>query len=245
MKKIIYFIALLLTIVPSLFAQCQTYFPMRAGAVLEYAMYDARNREVGRMTYQVQSVNRGATEATVLHTLTANGRRGQVMSNTMTVKCRNGALLMEGHGSAGGNSLNVQSQAVILEYPAQMRAGQNLPDGVANVSGNGSVANGNNQQGANIQTTGDFRIFNRKVLAVESITVPAGTYQAYKIASESETRMQVNGMSLGTTHTTTTEWYVKNVGMVRTESSISGGAIGGLSRLSGGRQTSMVLVSAR
>jgi len=56
------------------------------------------------------------------------------------------------------------------------------------------------------------QITNRKVEAIENVTVKAGTFNAYKFLSDVKSSMmgiKVNSSSIA--------WYVKGVGMVKTE----------------------------
>lgn len=241
MKRILYFFVVLFTCMPQLWAQCQTYYIMRQGARLEYAMYDERNRETGRMVNQVLTANRAGTEATIQSTISSTARGARPVTNTFKVRCTAGAMHLEVRSTAlgGGTQMDAQGNSVYVEFPARMTAGQNLPDGTGNIdgsiSGNGESASFNS----------NFKVFNRKVLAVENITVPAGTYQAYKIAQETEMGMGAQGVNLGKIRYKGVEWYVKNVGLVRSEGEIVGGGMGRLMRAAGGAKSSMVLISLR
>jgi DUF3108-like len=77
-----------------------------------------------------------------------------------------------------------------------------------------------------------------KVEGTESVTVPAGTFEAVKITANNEMTMQIpqikgrDGnqraatMPGMTTHTTSTYWLVKDVGMVKAESKAEMGGMG-------------------
>ena len=70
-------------------------------------------------------------------------------------------------------------------------------------------------------------ITNRKVEAVENITTPAGTFECYKITYDVATKMMINVKMKAT------EWYAKNVGMVKSESYTSDGKLAGSTLLTG------------
>ena len=57
----------------------------------------------------------------------------------------------------------------------------------------------------------DIRVKDRKVMAEESISSDAGTFDAFKVSSITEIKM------MGTREMKNVEWIAKNVGMVRSE----------------------------
>jgi len=70
-------------------------------------------------------------------------------------------------------------------------------------------------------------ITNRKVEAVENVTTPAGTFECYKISYDIATKMMINVKMKGT------EWYAKNVGLVKSESYNNDGKLMGSNLLTG------------
>ena len=89
-----------------------------------------------------------------------------------------------------------------MEVPMNPKVGVQLPD--ANVEMSMKIGFMNMKMSA--------LITNRKVEAVENVTVKGGTFEAYKFTSDvksSTMGFQVNTGSIA--------WYVKGVGMVKTE----------------------------
>jgi hypothetical protein len=96
----------------------------------------------------------------------------------------------------------VKIEGVDLKFPENLSPGQKLEDGNMTMSFEG---------GGIMAMNMTIRIFNRVVDAIEDITTPAGTFKAYKISNDMETKMGLKMTNKSTT------WYAKNVGAVRTE----------------------------
>ncbi|HAH58211.1 MAG TPA: hypothetical protein DCL86_08700, partial [Bacteroidales bacterium] len=103
-----------------------------------------------------------------------------------------------------------------LAFPSRMEVGQTLPDGSVSMKVSGGMA----------MLNMTVNIINRKVEAFESITVPAGTFDCYKITYDTDVK------SIVKVTTTTAEWIAKNVGMVRSETYDKKGKLTGYTVLS-------------
>lgn len=76
---------------------------------------------------------------------------------------------------------------------------------------------------------------SHKIVGKESVTVPAGTFDAFKIVSESETTSELSALRKGPPpKTIQTMWVVKGVGMVKQEMTLMMGGPGGPGGLAGG-----------
>jgi hypothetical protein len=78
-----------------------------------------------------------------------------------------------------------------------------------------------------LEATMDITLQNR-IAAVEEVTVPAGTYpQAYRVDSTGKTSMEASGMGMQgagmEVDINYSNWYVENVGLVKTSSESEGG----------------------
>jgi hypothetical protein len=89
-----------------------------------------------------------------------------------------------------------------MVYPAGLSAGQTLPD--ANITVSASTG------GVSILNL-TVIITNRKVVGTESVTVPAGTFECFKITYDVETKMMFK------VNATVTEYVNMGVGNVKTE----------------------------
>jgi len=97
-----------------------------------------------------------------------------------------------------------------LRIPSDMSAGQKFDD--VDMSITVDMGGGVNMSIMKVKT--DFSIRDHKCLAVEKITLPAGTFEAYK-TSYSMTASSKVLVTIKETHNITT-WYVKGIGPVRT-----------------------------
>lgn len=215
-------------------AQCKTYIPSRAGAVLTYNMADDKGKSTGTQKIEILSVNRGATELKARMTI-ADVKGKESVGMPYTVQCKNGSMRVDVRALTLSSNPNVkfdaEATATMIEFPAHMKAGQNLPDV--------TVVSKTSMQGG---PTGELeiKITNRKVVAKESMTVPAGTFEAYKIESESSMQMRMAGVGLPASKMKSTEWWVLGVGLIKSETEAKGGIMARLAK-----KTSMTLTSLK
>jgi hypothetical protein len=101
-----------------------------------------------------------------------------------------------------------------LEYPSTLSVGQSLKDGTITVTAE------NSPMPINIT----LNILNRKVEAKETITTPLGTFETFKITSNSVMKTKM-GISM-TMEYESTEWLAKDVGVVKSESFRKGKSMG-------------------
>ena len=103
-------------------------------------------------------------------------------------------------------------------YPLALSVGMTLPDVVSvfNVRRDGEPTK------MNIQ----LHIGNRAVLARERITVPAGTFEAYKVAETVSVKLLIFRVAVKNV-----SWFVPGVGSVRTEQQTKKGKIENYSEL--------------
>jgi hypothetical protein len=195
---------------------CSTYFPFSEGAQFELQSFNAKNKLTGSTSYQILSVTNegGASSALVrMQPVDAKNRPGNPIE--YTVQCRDGNMFVEMRSFLDPETMkaykdmDVTLDANYLEVPANLAAGAILNDGQMEVK----VAN----EGRNMATL-SVAITNRRVDAAESITTPAGTFDAVKITSDMEMGTRAMGIKLPSAKFSSAEWYVKDVGVVRSES---------------------------
>ena len=98
--------------------------------------------------------------------------------------------------------MEVTMDATDLDYPAVLAPGQTLKDG--------NITMKVTSQGIPVMTL-VVRVFDRKVEAIEDVTTPAGTFSCYKMSSTIETK------TMFTVVAKSTDWIVRKVGTVRSE----------------------------
>lgn len=125
------------------------------------------------------------------------------------------ALQLGGGLTTTQTNLTVETQnASGVTYPAEIKAGDTWSHsleftGTMDIAGNSGEAEGSTQS--------DFT-----ALGIESVTVPAGTFEAMKVEIQTtfEATVDFQGLSIPVTFTTTTiSWFVEDVGWVKSDSS--------------------------
>lgn len=202
---------------------CEGFYPLKAGAVIEMKSFTAKDKLTG------------TSRQTVLEsTQTADGMllkvKGEqfddadklVFEQTLEMRCKDDIFYMDMESYLDPNAMSsfkdmeVSVDASDLAFPSNMKVGQTLPDGSVTMKVSGGIAMFNMT----------INIINRKVEALESITVPAGTFECYKITYDTDVK------SIVRVTTSTTQWISKNVGMVRSETYDKKGKLSGYTVLS-------------
>ncbi len=188
---------------------CNEYFPFKKGAIFEYAHYNAKDKleSVNKTTVlDVQQLPDAWFVKT--ETTTFDEKNKELHKGTQEYRCQNGILTFDLSGMLDPKMMSeykdmeVQFVSDKLELPSNLSVGQTLNDGSATMT----VMN----NGIKIFSM-TVNVSNRKVDAIETITVPAGTFECFKITYIVDTKMlfKVSGKSA--------EWYTKKIGMVKQE----------------------------
>jgi len=156
-------------------------FNMKAGSGFDMNSFDGKGKLIATMHYKIVNV---ATEAgAVVYTIdfeSMNNKGKSEIKNTYKLHCKGNILSMDAKSLISTEQMksleNFQMKftSADIEYPASLTVGQKLKD--ASLKGEGSSGP--------MSITTNILIFNRKVESLEKITVPAGTYDAYKITSD-------------------------------------------------------------
>ena len=209
----------------------QPFVCTEPGTVLEYACYDAEGKPTGytRSTIERCEPNADGWLEVVSReqeldlcrepVVKANGSdamlaRTIVRSEDMVVPL--GDLLVS--VLRNENMSIAMTEGGDYAYPLALSIGMMLPDVVSvfNVRRDGEPTK------MNIQ----LHIGNRAVLARERITVPAGTFEAYKVAETVSVKLLIFRVAVKNV-----SWFVPGVGSVRTEQQTKKGKIENYSEL--------------
>jgi len=220
MKRLIF---LLLALPLAGFAQdCKNFFYLTNNAQVEMTMYDKKGKQSGLTTWKISNVKKTGTgyESTI-NTNMKDEKGRDLASGTGTYRCENGVLKADARMSLpqqNANTYNTDAklESAYIEYPAKMTEGQSLKDVdfKMDVQTNGMASNVS------------FKETNRKVTTKESITTPAGTWDAYVITYDGFFRTQVAGIGIPIT-ISGKEWFVPGFGLVKTETYNKGGKLMG------------------
>ncbi len=190
---------------------CVFYYPAKKGTVTETTYYDAKGKPTGSKLYiEVADItDSSGYRVEKIHSWTTTKDADTAVSDVnYKVMCKGDKFLIDMSGFIDRQKLeayrgmDISIDADNIAIPANPVAGQTLNDGQVKVT----ISN----QGMKMMSF-TTKLLNRKVEGTESITTPAGTFEAVKISYDTEIHMGLTFKTKGI------QWFVKNVGIVRAE----------------------------
>ncbi|MBK7098104.1 MAG: hypothetical protein IPH58_06805 [Sphingobacteriales bacterium] len=176
--------------------------------------FDKKNKLIGKNIYKVSNVNKSGGLATATVISEFFDKKDKIVSQTNgEMKCRNGQLLIDmkmllsPQQTSQFQNADAKGKVVSLEYPTKISVGQTLTDGFFDMD---------MKTESGISANIKLEITNRKVDTKESVTTPAGTWDAYRISYNA--RMVLNMGFAVPIKIEGTEWFVPDFGVVKTES---------------------------
>jgi hypothetical protein len=175
----------------SAYAQDCVGIPVKAGSGFEMDNYDGKGKATGKMIYKIASVNTEAGKTVVsIEVELLNTKGKSEMKNTYKMKCDGNTMSLDASSLISSEQMksfeNMDMKFTYdnIEYPTKLSAGQKLKD--ASVKGEG--------KSGPVPITFKMLIHNRSVGAQEKLTIPAGSFDAFKITSDMtmETLMGMN-----------------------------------------------------
>jgi len=214
MKKFALLSAFLFTTIQLVAQDCTNYYYLQKNKTVEFTSYDEKGKAIRKSVSKVSDVttaNGTMTAIVVSESFDENGKsRGKL---SLSYKCNGGALVMnlnfddpkkQGKAAKSDNVVNTSTSS--MEYPSGMKVGDHLKDVVMQMEE--SIGNGKT-------VVGTSKITDRIVVAKENVTTTAGSWTCLKITYK--TTSTVKGFDMPPQTVTTTEWYVPNFGIVKTE----------------------------
>jgi hypothetical protein len=214
MKSQILFLAVFISF-NSFSQDCTGYWYFTKNAEVQMTIYDQKGKPNGVQTWTVSDVIKdGNGFASTLKTNMKDEKGKQIAESTGAYKCKDGVLQADIKMSMPQEQMQAYKpteaklDAVYIDYPYNMSAGQLLADATFNMD----MTMGNGGMPAKLF----FNETNRKVEAKETITTPAGTWEAYKISYEGLFKVQMSGIGIPV-NMVVNEWFVPGFGVVKTE----------------------------
>ncbi len=222
--KSIYFSVIILFSVLIINGQ-ETFFPTKEGMVLTYKTFDKKDNVTSAMKYTINKVNINGNDIDITYLCESlDNKEKLVFKEEITVHQKGDVMYID-----MGNFLNkaafqqngeipaeVEVKGNNMEIPLNPLPGQTLPD--ANIEMAMKMGFVNMKMSADIT--------NRKVEAIEDISVSGGSFKCYKFSGD------VNTVAMGIkVQAKSIEWYAKNVGMVKSESYDKKGNLNGRTEL--------------
>jgi hypothetical protein len=210
MKKLIFFSVLIL-LGMVLNAQ-EIFFPTKEGTVLVYKSFDKKDKETSTARYTITKIIVNGSGMDITYLIESLDTKGKlVFKDEITIQQKGDKLYCDmsnfinkaAFQQEGEIPAEIQITGNNMEIPSNPNPGDLLPD--ANVEMALKMGFINMKMSASVT--------NRKVEAIEEITVKAGTFNTYKFSGE------VNSTVMGIkANSKSFNWYAKGVGIVKTES---------------------------
>lgn len=209
MKKLIVLITLILSI--SISQAQEIFFPTKVGAVLVYQSFDKKGKATNQVKNTIKQVKTNGDNLDITYLYeTSDAKDKPIFKEEITIQKKGDKLYFDMSNfinksmfqQNGEIPADLQVKGNNMEIPNNPNPGDLLPD--ANVEMSLKMGFINMKMSA--------QVTNRKIEAIEEITVKAGTFKAYKLTSE------VNATAMGIkVKTNSIEWYTKGVGVVKME----------------------------
>jgi len=202
MKKIALIIALLLMTFKLLAQDCSQYMYMKKNRIIESTCYDEKGNILRKVISTVADVSttNGTTTANVVSEYFDKSGKADGKKN-ISYKCNGGKFIMD-MGSNTPQQGNVKLNVSSMEYPAGMKVGDHL----------NSVTSQMEEKIGGTTSMGTSQI-DRTVVAKETVTTTAGTWNSFKIINKTTT--MIKGYKMAPFTSESTEWYVPNFGIVK------------------------------
>lgn len=169
----------------------------KTGMAFELSHFNGKDKPIGKVVYQVKDVHKEGSSTVMDITAQFEDEKGkQQAPYTIKYVCTGNELvadmsgMMQAMQSGGMKDMEMKLKTNKLVYPGKLSVGQKLSDGQMEADLN---SKGNTMMTMNMTMT------NRQVDSKESITTPAGTFDAYKISSDISLENRVMGMPIRNT----------------------------------------------
>ncbi|MFH2094462.1 MAG: hypothetical protein ABIJ16_02085 [Bacteroidota bacterium] len=185
------------------------YYPSTVGNAWEMQKFDAKDKLTSTNKTRVITMNPTVSGYDLeLEVENIDNKGKSTGKNNLVMKCENGIFyfdmksFMDPATMESYKEMDIAFDATNMEMPAGLQPGTSLKDASLTMT----VTN----QGIKMMTITTV-ITNRKVESEEQITVPAGTFTAWKISYDVETKMMFKVKMHAV------EYWVPGTGVVRTE----------------------------
>lgn len=195
------------------FSQCNDYYVIDQGTEWTFENFDGKGKSAGINQQKVTAFQKTSNGfKSTIHSVFTDKKGKKLMEGDLEMSCDGGTIIMdmrkfipEEQQKAFG-SYEMKMEAENLELPSNLSVGQSLKNGSITMTAVGSP----------IPMKISVTITNRKVEAKETITTPAGTFECYKISSQSSSKTQM-GVNMSFEFATS-EWIAEKAGVVKSES---------------------------
>jgi len=188
---------------------------MNAGTV-EMSTYDGKGKDNGKLTYTISNVSKTGSAVTAKFESEMTDKRGKSLSKSSGVyKCDGGTLFVDAsvvispEQMTAYKDMDVKAEQAFIEYPSTFKEDQALKDAHFKMT---------IRKNGELFATITYDATNRVVKGKETITTAAGTWECWRISSDTKVRQEISGIGIPITFRTN-EWFAPGFGVVKTESS--------------------------
>ena len=200
------------------------FFPSQKGTVTTTANFNGKGKLEGYTRIAVKNVVGSGGNKTVTYTVLPLDKKMQPVKPgelEYTVKAVNGTIeysMKPWAALSGGKEIEITGTE--MRMPSKLAAGDRLPDANVSMTLHMAVAG---------KVTADVAVTGRKCVVVETVTVPAGTFECWKVVGKSTTVANMLGKITMISNSTT--WYARGVGVVKSLDRDEKGALRSTSEL--------------
>jgi hypothetical protein len=211
-RKVFPFLVMMVIILAGMssYAQQCGYYPVKKGAVLGYQSLDEKGKLLN--SSRITMLDMEQTGAASVYKVKAeywDDKNKPQPSREYSMKCINGEFsidmqsMIDPKSFEGFKDMELTFTGNDITYPASMSPGLTLPDASMTMAAS---------SGGMTLMKMTINVTNRKVVGIESVTVPAGTFECFKITYDLETKL---GFKI---NTSAVQWMNRGAGSVKTES---------------------------
>ncbi len=189
---------------------CFKYFPSKKGTSLEYTSYDKKDKVTGVSVRTVLDKRTSGDSVIVDYQVkTTPTDADTTIVSEFSMSCVDDKLYVNMGSSVSSSmyaaypGMTLKVSGTDLDMPTNPTVGQALDNGSMTVQ----ILN----NGTSIMTI-KSDVTNRKVAAVETITIPAGTFKTFKITYDIKV-----SMGFMTSTGSVAEWYTEKYGIIKSE----------------------------
>lgn len=182
MKKLIaWSLVCIIASVSQVRAQECAGFIFKEGAGFEMNNYDGKGKDVGKIIYKIVKVStEGSATLVSIEMESLNSKGKSELKNTYQMKCDGSMLVLDAASLINQEqmksfqNMEMKFNYENIEIPSKLNVGDKLKD--ASVRGEG--------KSGPMSVNFNMSIRNRTVAGQEKLTIPAGSFDAYKITSD-------------------------------------------------------------
>lgn len=208
MKNLLFCLALLLGL--QMYAQdCPNYYPLREGASWQLTSYNAKDKVESVSDVLVKSFGKVGNNFEASCEAKHADEKGKPLGiATFVMKCVGGVLyydmktFFDPKTMEQYKDMDIKITASDMQYPAKLAVGMTLPDASITME----IASGP------MTITNVVNVTDRKVIASETITVPAGTFTCFVLSYDVSSKFGFMKIE-----SSIKEWIAVGAGMVRSE----------------------------